>query len=474
MSEPSSRGENDRLREAYHDAESFDVVVVGGGPGGSTTAARLAQRGRRVVLLERQQFPRFHIGESLLPSSAPLLRALGVEAELDRRFVRKHSARFLDDAVDPDNPLASARYQFSEAFPPSTPYAWQVSRDQFDEILLRNASRLGVDVREGWTVLSALREGDTAMGTAGTAGTVVGVVAKAPDGGKRIIRAKVVVDASGREAFLAKHQGAKTRLPGLDKTAIFSHVQGGHRNSGIDEGQIEIIILDGTDEGGSNPGWAWFIPFRDGRSSVGFVVSSEVIRKHAPDAGPHLLPPALGHPRENDLRPADSAARIAALFHQLLARSPWMKRLIGTSPFVGPVRAAADYSFRVGELAGAGWLAVGDSAGFLDPLFSSGAHLAMGGGDRAAEAIDEALRNDDVSAARFAPYARSVRNAGELFLGAVQSFYRGELRSLLFSKDQRPALRRTITSMLAGDVFHPHEGAALWVGYFRQHFPPRL
>ena len=150
-----------------------------------------------------------------------------------------------------------------------------------------------------------------------------------------------------------------------------------------------------------------------------------------------------------------------------------MKKLIGDSKKIEPVRAAADFSFRVEELAGDGWLAVGDSGGFLDPLFSTGAHMAMGGGLRAADAIDAALTAGDVSAARFAEYSRAVRRAGDLFLGAVQSFYRGELRDLLFHPDQRPTLRKTITSMLAGDVFHDEKLPALWVGYFHERFPAR-
>src|SRR4051794_34781465 len=152
--------------------EELDVVVIGGGPGGSTAAALLAQRGRRVVVLEQQRFPRFHIGESLLPSSAPVLAMLGVTEEMDRRFIRKYSARFLDDSVDIESPDAVSRYAFSEAFPPSVPFAWEVSRAEFDELLLRRAAALGADVREGWRVERPIFEGTT----------VVGVEASGPGG----------------------------------------------------------------------------------------------------------------------------------------------------------------------------------------------------------------------------------------------------------------------------------------------------
>jgi flavin-dependent dehydrogenase len=151
-----------------------------------------------------------------------------------------------------------------------------------------------------------------------------------------------------------------------------------------------------------------------------------------------------------------------------------MQHLLEGTERVGEVRAAADYSFRVDRLVGDGWLAVGDAAGFLDPLFSTGAHLAMGGAVRAAAAIDAALTNGDVSASAFADYERAMRSAADLFLGAVQSFYRGELRELLFARDQRSILRRLITSMLAGDVFHDRPDPALWIGYFRERFPASI
>jgi flavin-dependent dehydrogenase len=395
---------------------------------------------------------------------------MGLVPELDARFVRKYSARFLDDDGSVDEPSSQARYQFDEAFPPALPHAWEVSRDEFDDLLLRNAARLGADVRQGWKVSRVLFDGQTAIGVEATDG----------EGMPRRIAARVVVDATGRDGLLSRKvvqegvaPGAQ-RLPQLDKTAMFTHVRGGHRNTGIDAGQIEIVILGGKNDDGSTTGWAWFIPFKDGRSSVGFVLSSDVVKKRLDDLRRPLGEGQGPSPREYEERSAEMQRRLQVVFEQEVARSPWMKRLIGDAPYLSDVRAAADYSFRVPTLAGDGWLAVGDSAGFLDPLFSTGAHLAIGGGDRAAAIIDEALRENDVSKARFEPYATSIRAAADLFLGAVQSFYRGELRSLLFAKEQRPTLRRTITSMLAGDVFHDGAAPALWAGYFRERFPVSL
>src|SRR5262245_43026077 len=191
--------------------EEVEVLIIGGGPGGSVTAARLAQRGRKALVLEQARFPRFHIGESLLPSTAPLLAELGLSAEMDRRFVRKYSARFLDDARGAESFDATARYAFADAYPPSTPYAWQVTRAEFDDRLLRRATELGASVREGWRVQRPIFEGDT----------VIGVEATSPTGELRRIGVRVLVDATGRDALLARATapraaGARKRLPGLD------------------------------------------------------------------------------------------------------------------------------------------------------------------------------------------------------------------------------------------------------------------
>jgi flavin-dependent dehydrogenase len=448
-----------RIDPPWH--EEVDVVIIGGGPGGATAAALLAQRGRRVVVLEQQRFPRFHIGESLLPSSAPVLAMLGLSDELDRLFVRKYSARFLDDEAPFDSPAATARYAFAGAFPPAVPYAWQVSRARFDELLLRRAAELGADVREGWRVERPIFAGSFA----------VGVEASGPAGETRRLGARVVIDASGRDSLLSKSTGRR-RIAGLDKTALFTQIQGGHRNEGVDVGQIELTILAGRNDDGSTPGWAWFIPFLDGTTSVGFVLSSSVVGARVRDARDVFGERSGPAPREYSPRSDEQNARLGQIFDDAVASSPWMKRLTAGAPRIEPVRAAADYSFRVETLAGDGWLVLGDAAGFLDPLFSTGAHLAMGGAVRATDAIDAALAAGDVSAARFASYAAQLRTAGDLFLGAVQSFYRGELRGLLFAQEQRTTLRKMIISMLAGDVFH--DPPARWHAYFAERFPVRL
>jgi flavin-dependent dehydrogenase len=404
------------------------VVIVGGGPGGSICAARLAQRGCAALVLEKARHPRFHLGESLLPCSLGVLEAVGVLEEVRARFLVKNAARFVEDATG-----RTARYAFSDAYSPRHTHAFQVPRDEFDELLFRHAGRAGADVREGWTVTRIVFEDGRARG----------VEARDPEGHEHTIEADIVVDASGRDAIVARGARSVDRLPGLDRTALYTQFRGAWRDAGDREGDIQIVVVP--------EGWFWFIPFRDGRTSVGAVMSSAWIRAHK------------GGARTDDTGPE-------ALFRSALESTPSLSRMLEGATQLFPAGAAADYSFKVDSLAGDGWLAVGDSGGFIDPLFSTGAHLAMEGALRAADEIALALEAQDTSRARFQPWEHSVHEASRMFLGAVQAFYSGELVPLLFKEPQHPYLRRAITSMLAGAVF---DEDAPWARDLRRRFPAR-
>jgi flavin-dependent dehydrogenase len=408
----------------------FDVAVIGGGPAGSVCAARLATRGRRVVVLERDQHPRFHLGESLLPNSLGVLEAIGVIDEVRKRFIIKRGARFVDGA----DPTRSVRYAFAEAFHVRWDHAFQVPRDDFDALLFAHAGHCGADLRERWEATRLLWNGTRATG----------LEAREPDGSMHTLSARVVVDASGRSAVIARAAGDIARIECLDRTALFTQVRGAWRDSGDREGDIQIVVFgDAPDE----RGWFWLIPFADGRTSVGVVVSSAWMRARRELGGP------------------------AALFEAAVAGSTTVSHMLeGTEAFFRP-RAAADFSFRVRTLCGDGWVALGDASGFIDPLFSTGAHLAMHGALHAADAIDDALRSGDVSRPRFESWEREQRSGADLFVGAVQAFYEGDLVSYLFAQPQHPFLRRAITSLLSGDVFD--EGAR-WAREMRERFPIRL
>jgi flavin-dependent dehydrogenase len=405
--------------------EKTDVVIVGGGPAGSTTASLLAKGGAKSVVLEKETFPRFHIGESMLPQSQKVWHRLGVMEKLHERYQIKYGARFLCSRTE-----RQAAYYFEEAFDSSVKFAFQVPRADFDDMLLRHAEQLGADVRHGWEVKELIFEN----------GTAVGVRAKDPEGNTKEIRARVVVDATGRDTLLASRTALKQKVPGLDKTALFTHWSGVERQKGRDEGNIDIVTFP--------HGWWWNIPFRGDVNSVGVVCSAAWIKSR---------------------KPGES---LDAFYARTVEDSVWMRRLLANAKQMAPVRAIADYSYRVDRYGGNGWVMVGDGAGFIDPLFSTGAHLAFSSGAMAADEILDGLNgNGDFSAKRWEAYERRVRRAAELFMGAVQAFYDGPLSDRIFEQPQRKILRQTITSMLAGDVF---DDDAVWVRFLRDQFPAHL
>jgi flavin-dependent dehydrogenase len=347
---------------------------------------------------------------------------------VEARFLVKRGARFVDGARSERN----VRYAFAEAFHAKDDHAFEVPRDEFDELLFRRAGACGAELREGWRA--------TGMETHGGWTTVR---AFAPGEEPRQIRARFVVDATGREALLAREAHDVHRIPQLDRTAIFTQVRGAWRDEGERAGDIQIVVFGEAER----RGWFWLIPFADGRTSVGAVVSGAWVRANRPDAaGPE------------------------ALFEAAAREAPSTARMLEHSERLFVPRATADFSFRVDRLAGDGWVAIGDAGGFIDPLFSTGAHLAMHGGLRAGEAIDQALAGGDVSSRAFAAWEREMRTGASLFLGAVQAFYGADLVDYLFAEPQHPFLRRAITSLLSGAVF---DEDARWAKEMRSRFPPR-
>jgi flavin-dependent dehydrogenase len=406
-----------------------DVVILGGGPGGSTLASCLAQRGRRAIVLERDRFPRFHIGESLLPRSREIFSKLGLDAKLEGRFLRKYGARFLCSET-----RRVSHYRFAEAFEAPFDYAYQVQRAEFDQLLLEHAAGLGADVREEWQAVEVVFEGSRAVG-------VRARDLRAPGSEAVLLRAPVVVDATGRETMIASRSRRKASIARLDKTALYTHYRGAFREAGEAEGNIQIVVFE--------HGWFWFIPFLGELSSVGAVVSSEWMKERG------------------------RGESLDVFFDRTVEASSWAKEYLAGAVRERPVGALADFSYRIDQLAGDGWLFVGDAGGFLDPLFSTGAHLAIKGADLAAAAIDDALARGDTSREAFAAYEAAVRYAVDLFLGLVQGFYRGEFRETIFEQSQRPTMRKLITSILSGDVFH-QDRRPPWASFVLEQYRPEL
>ena len=401
-------------------ASSADVVVIGGGPGGSVSAAQLVRRGHSVVVLEKATFPRFHLGESLLPRSLPVLEAIGVLDAVKVRFIEKYGARFHDDIQ-----RRKDRFSFDAAWKGDIDHAFQVPRDEFDALLLDHARRSGADVRERWTARRLVTN---------DAGRAVAVEAETPDGARATIEARFVIDASGRDLFTARAAGATSKIDGLDQTALYAHFEGVPRQSGKLEGDIDIVLFASGE--GQRPNWFWFIPFKDGRTSVGAVVSRAWMRDRRAcldGAGPDIA---------------------TDLFRTAVSESTTAASLLESARCLWPrIEATADFSYRVGATTGDGWVAVGDAGGFIDPLFSTGAHLAMTGGKLAADAIANALASPADERRILDEWDSQVRAGAETFILAVQAFYAGPLVGYLFAEDKHAALRRSITSLLAGDVW---------------------
>ncbi len=385
----------------------YDVIVMGGGPAGATAATLVAAGGQRVILLERQRETGFKIGESLMPETYRTFSRLGL---LDRlrasSFPRKHSVQFFSKSGRPSSP-----FYFQETDPGAGSVTWQVLRRDFDAMLLANARGHGVEVIQGGVVRDVLFEG----------GRAVGVSADLGPGGPRELRASVVVDATGQSALLARRLGLREVDPKLRKAAVFSHFEGALRDGGIDEGATLVLHTEQQES------WFWYIPLPDDRVSVGVVGSVDYL--------------VTGR-----------AGGLQRIFDEEVARcAPLRPRLAGARR-VMDFLATRDFSYRSRQIAGDGWVLVGDAFGFLDPIYSSGVLLACSSGEQAADAILQALAAGDCSAARLGAFGPRFVAGMDAMRRLVNTFYDPNFR---FSKLIRgfPDCRLDLIRILRGDVF---------------------
>ena len=391
-----------------------DVVVIGGGPSGATVATLVAAAGRSVVLLERDRFPRYHIGESLIPETFGVLERLGMLPKLrGSRFVEKHSVQFVTEHGRLSEPFYFADYK-----PHESAQTWQVTRDEFDRMLLDNAREQGVRVREGVRVLEVLFEG----------GRAVGVRAVDESGREEVIRAAVVVDAAGQSCLIPDRLGLRQWDPVLKKAAIWTYWKGARRDSGRDAGATLVLQTQGK------AGWFWYIPLADDVTSVGVVASFD-----------HLF--------------RDRSRDPEAIYFDEVARCPGVQPRIAGAERIGPFRVAKEYSYRSREIAGDGWVLVGDAFGFLDPLYSSGILLALTSGAMAADAIVAALEAGDPSRERLGAWGPRYVAGLERMRKLVCAFYDG-LNFGAFVR-RHGELKGLITDVLIGDIFNP-EIDRLW------------
>lgn len=388
--------------------ESAEVVVIGGGPAGSTVATLVAQKGRRVALFERETFPRFHVGESLIPETFWVLERLGMlDVMRGSRFVEKHSVQFVNEKG-----VLSEPFYFSDHKPQESSRTWQVVRSEFDELMLRNAARHGVDVHEGSRVLEVLFEGTRATG----------VRVEDPVGGVRTVHADVVVDASGQGAMIMSRLGLRDWDPVLKKAALWTYWRNAERGTGRDAGATLVLQLD------DKQGWFWYIPLHDGTVSVGVVAGYDYLFKQRATKDPE------------------------AIYFEEVARCPGLSPRIAAAERVAPVRVAKEYSYRSRDVAGDGWVLVGDAFGFLDPLYSSGILLALKSGELAADAIVAALDAGDTSAARLGVWGPDYIRGMERMRRLVCEFYDGFNFGRFVKK--HPHLKGHVTDLLIGDLFN--------------------
>ena len=383
----------------------YDAIVIGGGPAGTTTATVLAQHGRRVLLLERERFPRYHIGESLMPYTWFTFERLGVLDWLKQSgSPLKHSVQFVSTSGKVSQP-----FYFFKTIKHDCASTWQILRSDFDKMMLENAAAKGAEVRQGVAVRDVLTE----------CGRVVGVHAELSGGGSETYRAQVIVDATGRDTLLANKLGWKRRDPDLKKIAIFTYFKGALRDPGLDEGATTVAYIP-------NKGWFWYIPLVNDTVSVGVVADHDYLYRETRDP--------------------------EAIFCREAEGCQWIREHLAPGSYLGPMRVTGEFSYRATRAAGEGFCLVGDAFSFLDPVFSSGVFLALKGGELAADAIHDSLAGGALSTETFATYERKVRHGLDSFRHLVMSFYD---RTFNFGEfiGKHPDLQPQLVDALVGNVY---------------------
>jgi flavin-dependent dehydrogenase len=389
------------------DTQDRDVIVIGGGPAGSTTATLLAMQGVRVTLLERDRFPRFRIGESLMPATYWSFQRLGILDRLKSSpFVRKESVQFFAH-----DGRAAVPFYFAEVDPHESSATWQVERGAFDELLLENAREKGVEIHQPASVNDIILEEDRA----------VGVRARFADGSERELPARVVVDATGQNALLSRRLGLKQIDPELRHAAFFTRFRGARREVGRDEGATLILHTANSDS------WFWFIPLPGDLVSVGVVGHID-----------HLLRGRAADPQK--------------VFDEELAICPELGSRLSPGRQVEPVQALLDFSYISRKIAGAGWVLVGDAFGFLDPIYSSGVFLALKGAEFAADSIHAALEANDLSAARLGRHGDEFIAGMEALRRLVYAYYDRRFSFARFL-EKHPGCREELVNLLMGNVY---------------------
>ncbi len=386
--------------------ETYDAILIGGGPSGSCAGAILGEYGHRVLILERETFPRYHIGESLIPFTFQPLERIGMIPKMKAsHFQKKFSVTF----VQPNGKRSIPFYFFTRYDKETVAQTWQVLRSEFDQMLLDNAREKGAEVREETTVNRLLMEGDT----------VVGVEVTDKSGRTYEIRAKIVLDCSGKEAFTANRNGWRIPDPYLNKIAVWTYYKDSKRGEGVDEGDTTVAYVP-------DKGWFWHIPQARGMTSVGIVAE-----------GKYLTRGGVKDPK--------------TIFHREVEENLWIKDRLSVGECTGEYFLISEYSRHSRYCASPGLVLVGDAFAFLDPVFSSGVMLALKSGHLVAETVHTGLVEGDLSPAHFADYGATIRAGVENMRKLVYAFYdpKFSFREVIA---KYPDAAGEITDCLSGDV----------------------
>jgi flavin-dependent dehydrogenase len=384
----------------------YDAIIIGGGPAGASSAAILGEFGHRVLILEREQFPRYHVGESMIPFTYGPMERLGLIPLMKQSaFQKKYSVQF----VAPNGKASQPFYFFNRYDKDTVAQTWQVLRSEFDVMLLNHARSKGAEVRHEITVKELLKENER----------VVGVRAETKTGEQLEFRAPITLDCTGKESFAAVREGWRMKDPFLNKVAVWTYYRGSKREVGLDEGQTTVAMIP-------EKGWFWHIPQHNDMVSVGVVAE-----------GKYLTRGGIKDPK--------------TIFHREVEENLWIKDSLSGGEQTGEYYLTSEYSFHARHCGKPGLLLVGDAYAFLDPVFSSGLMLALKSGVLAGEAVHEAIQANDFAPQRFAGYAQAVREGLENMRKLVYAFYAPDFS---FKKviDKYPEAADEITDCLSGDV----------------------
>jgi len=387
------------------DRNNYDVLIIGAGPAGCAAASILCEHGRRVLVLEREKFPRYHIGESLLPFTFHPLKRLGlIDKMRQSAFVKKYSVQFVSQSGK-----ASQPFYFSSRYDPDIAQTWQVLRSEFDLMLMEHARAKGATIREEVTVTNLLQEGER----------VTGVQIQPKTGNAVEYRAPLTLDCSGKESFTAVRNNWRIKDPMLNKVAVWTYYQGAQRDPGIDAGATTVAFVP-------DKGWFWYIPQHNDLVSVGVVADGKYLSR--------------GGVREPE-----------QIFKREVGQNLWIKEHLACGRQVGSYFVTNEFSFHAKYCATEGLLLVGDAFCFLDPVFSSGLMFALKSGVMAADSVHQALAANDLSPSRFTEYGHLLRQGIENMRKLVYAFYDPTF-SFRILTDKYPEMAGELTDCLSGDV----------------------